>query len=471
MTKKRRLGLSPHNWLDAFFDADSFLSINSRSDGDDVKHFGDEVIAGVGTVGGVPVAAYAHDPKVDRGFISVQGAEKICRLMDKALAHQTPIVCFLASPGISISEGILSGDAYTKVIARTISMSGAIPQIAVVIGVTMGAPAYSATLMDFILFNKVRSHLMVTSPNVVKDVLGEDTTLAELGGSEMHATKTGLVDFVDKNIEQQIERAKALIRLFPSKACDHARKIASRPPRHLLPKLPIYDNYAFEMSEVIGGLVDGSEFLRYKEGFGKSMICAFAYIDGNPVGILANNCKHLSGAIDTDAASKSARFIRLCDAYGVPILTLIDVPGFMPGSVEEQKGLLRHGAQFCSAMQTSVARISVVIRRCYGAAAYLMMQTASQEGDLVVAVKKSKIGIMGFEAARNVLFSDDERSEDELREFYFNHYESPTLALERGVIDKIIEYEDIRNVLTQHLIWSRRKQPVDMIKKKHSIIP
>lgn len=472
MSSKKRLGMTPHGWINAFFDEGSFQPFNSRGDEQDTRaYFGNEIIAGVGTVLGVPVAAYAHDPRIDRGFVSVEGAEKICRLMDKALTHAMPIVSFMASPGISISEGITSGDAYTRVISRTIAMSGVVPQIAVVIGATMGAPAYSATLMDFVLFNKVRSHLMVTSPNIVKDVMGQDTSLAELGGSDVHASKTGIADFVDATIEQQIERARALIRLFPSNTCDHAPTIPARAPLRALPTLPERDNYAFEMADVIRGLVDGSDFLNYRENFGKSMYCAFAYIAGFPVGILANNNRVMSGAIDCDAAAKSARFIRLCDAYGVPILTLIDVPGFMPGAHEEQKGLLRYGAQFCSAMQTSVSRISVVLRRCYGAAAYLMMQTASQEGDLVLAVENSKIGIMGFEAARHVIYQNDERSQEELRAHYFENYESPELALKRGLVDRIIRYADIRSILEAHMPLTQRKQPLERVRKKHSIIP
>lgn len=472
MPSKKRLGSIPHHWLEAFFDEGSFLPMNSRANEEDPQSYpGNEVIAGIGRIDGHPVAAYAHDPREERGFVSVAGAEKICRIMDRALEHGMPIVAFMSSPGISIDEGIDSGDAYTKVISRTIAMSGAVPQIAVVIGVTMGAPAYSATLMDFVLFNKVRSHLMVTSPNIVADVLGQQTTLADLGGSDVHATQTGIADFVDKNIEQQIQRARALIRLFPPTTTEHAARISPRNPVHALPKLPEQDNFGFDMKAVIAGLVDGSEYLPYRDQFGASMICAFAYIDGNPVGILANNCLQKSGAIDCDASAKSARFIRLCDAYGVPIVTLIDVPGFMPGETEEQKGLLRYGAQFSSAMQTSVSRISVVVRRCYGAAAFLMMQTAAQGGELVLALENSKIGIMGFAAAKNVLYQDDPRSEEELKEIYYKQYESPLLALEKGIVDRIIAYEDMRSILAAHLSLSEYKRPLLLVKKKRHIEP
>ncbi len=472
MSSKKRLGSIPHHWLDAFFDAGSFLPLNSRSSEDDRHHYaGNEIIAGVGRVAGYPVAAYAHDPRVDRGFVSVAGAEKICRLMDRALEHGMPIVAFMASPGIAIHEGIASGDAYTRVIRRTIAMSGAIPQLAVVIGVTMGAPAYSATLMDFVLFNKTRSHLMVTSPTIVEEVLGQRTTLADLGGAEVHAARTGLADFVDPTIEHQIQRARALIRLFPPTTSNHAPRCNPRDPLKPLPTLPEQDNYGFDMLAVIAGLVDGSEFLLYREAFGRAMLCAFAYIDGYPVGILANNCLHQSGAIDCDAAAKSARFIRLCDAYGVPILTLIDVPGFMPGVQEEQKGLLRYGAQFSAAMQTSVARISVVVRRCYGAAAFLMMQTAAQGGDLVLALENARIGIMGFAAAKNVLYPDDPRPLEELRQLYYEQYESPLQALQQGLVDRIVAYHDMRTVLAAHLALAEQRRPLQLAQKKHRIEP
>lgn len=211
MTKKR-IGMDPFQWIEAIVDLNSFQSINSE---EMESNFGDEIVAGIGRCGGRVVCIYAHNQRVDKGFVSSKGSEKICHLMDKAYELGVPIISLMASPGVSISEGILSGDAYTKVITKNVEYSGVIPQIALIFGATMGAAAYSATLMDYVIFNKVRSSLMVTSPGVIKEVMGEETTVRELGGSEVHQKKTGIADFVVKDIPAQISKLKELLSFLP----------------------------------------------------------------------------------------------------------------------------------------------------------------------------------------------------------------------------------------------------------------
>jgi len=326
--------------------------------------------------------------------------------------------------------------------------------------------------MDFAFFNKARSFLMVTSPAVVQQAISEKVTMSELGGSAMHASVTGIADFVDDNIPAQIARVKSLIEFLPANTDERPPLKLSSEPLQPLPDIP-GDKFPFNMLDLVAAIVDGSRFNEYKSSFGQAMICAFAYINGYPVGIVANQSLRLSGAIDSDAAQKSARFIQICDAYNIPLINLIDVPGFMPGKREEQKGLLRHGAKLCAAMQTSVPRISVVVRRCYGAAAFLMMQTKSQGGDLVLALETAKIGIMGKEATSKVKNLDqgtpNPATEDAARSDQADL--SLAMAYAKGLIDEVIPLECVRKRLAQHLQWLHKKCEPLRPAKKHPIYP
>lgn len=437
---KSRIGSHPKDWITHSFESAGLTFL--FSDSPDV--YEDDVICGTAYVGTRKVSFYAQNPKVDKGFISSLGARKIIQLMDHALEKKLPIVAFLFSAGVSIAEGINSGSAYAKIISRNISISGKIPQFAVVIGSTIGAAAYSATLMDLVILNKVRSYLMVTSPSVVKWAIGENCTLADLGGSDVHSKLTGIADFVESNIEAQLKRLRELILLIPSD------KIAALPPRENFPIVP-EKNIAWNMEKILVGFVDDSLYHQYRQHFGKSMLCVFARVNGVSVGIIANQSTANAGAIDSDASIKSTRFLRICNAYNLPLITLIDVPGFMPGSKEEQKGLLRHGANFCSAMQMNVPRISIIIRRCYGAAAFLMLQETVKGKDLKLSLPQTKMAIMGYPAAKNNIYADDPRSEEEKILHYYENYESPAVALRNGLIDLIVEGHEVRHRVSAHL--------------------
>lgn len=437
---KARIGNNPKDWIDETFESKGLEFMFASTP--DV--FGEDVICGTAFVGTRQVAFYATNPQIDRGFISSLGADKIIKIMDHAASKKLPIIAFLFSAGVSISEGITSGQAYAKIISRNISLSGVIPQFAVIIGATMGAAAYSATLMDLVIFNKARSYMMVTSPNVVKWAIGQNTTLQDLGGSEVHSSVTGIADFVEANIKEQLERVKELVKLIPGD------RLSSENPTEEFPEPP-GTNVAFNMEKILKGFVDGSKYHLYRKHFGKSMLCAFARVNGVSVGVIANQSTTNAGAIDSDASIKSTRFLRICDAFKLPLITLIDVPGFMPGSKEEQKGLLRHGANFCSAMQMHVPRIGIVIRRCYGAAAFVMLQESLSKFDLKLSLPKSRIAIMGYPAAKINIYANDPRSEEEKMNDYFENYESPKVALKNGLIDKIVENFEVREEVSRHL--------------------
>lgn len=445
-------------WIDSLVDKDSFKASSST----DCL----EVITGVGTVHAKQVAIYAQNMECNRGYISQAGAELILKLMEHAYQLQIPIVAFLASPGINIEQDLESGSAYSAVISKNISLSGAIPQFAVIMAPTLGAPAYSSILMDCIFFNRFRSFLMVTSPTVVKEAIGEKVTMADLGGAMMHAKQTGLADFLEKSVAEQIKRLKAIIGFFPSHQAEHPATIKSQQPIKQIPKIPSEPRTPFNMILLIEAIVDSSSYHQYKADFGCSMLCLFAYIEGYPVGIVANQSTRLSGAIDSDAAQKSARFIRLCDAYNIPIITLIDVPGFMPGKREEQRGLLRHGARFCAAMQTMVPRLSVVVRKCYGAAAFLMMQSATHGGDLVLALKGAQIGAMGQKASSKVQAIDKKMEPNQAES-----NESLALAIDKGLVDEEIEAHQIRARLAFHLNQLFYRKQKSRLARKHFIDP
>lgn len=459
-------------WIESFVDKHSFLPLSSDHTVYDqpLLQYGAEVITGLAKVNNRPVAVYAHDNSVNRGYITSYGAKKIIRLMDRAKDLRIPIIAFLASPGISLEENLLSGDEYTHIITRNIMLSGMIPQFAVLMAPTLGAPAYSAVLMDLLFFNKHRSYLMVTSPMVVQQAIGEKVSMGELGGSAMHASTTGIADFVDDSINAQMNHVKSMLQFFPShhEECPPIHQVLE--PSHPLPTIPSDPRIPFNMLDLVQAIVDNSEVWQYKSMYGQAMICAFVRIHGHALGIIANQSIRFSGAIDSDAAQKSAKFIRICDAYRIPVLTLIDVPGFMPGKREEQKGLLQHGARLCSAMQTRVPRMSVIVRKCYGAAAFLMMQTSSQKGDLVLALETATLGVMGKETTEKVQKNDKKDSGEGKRQVSDSSIDPSLMeAYASGLIDEIITPQQIRGRLVQHMEFLYRKLN-DLTKVQRNLI-
>lgn len=449
-----------YRWISYLGDPNSFQEFNHSSDEHSDGH---EIITGFLKVNSRTIAVYGHDATVDMGFISSAGAAKIVALMEQALKQRTPIVALLSSPGISIREGVKSGHEFTRLIMANSQCSGHIPQIAGIMGVVMGGSSYSALLMDFIVFNKRRSHLMISGPAVVEAAIGEKATLAKLGGAEIHAAKTGMAHFVVNTIDQQLDCIKRILDYLPSSAFSQPIQHEDLSPKLPIPSIPNDRSRPFDMMQFVLGIVDESDGLVYNSEFGRSIITMFARLGGRSVGIVANQSRYASGAIDADAAQKSARFIRLCDAYNIPIVTFIDVPGYMVGSREEQKGILRQGATMIQALNTRVPKLSVVVRRCYGAAAFVMMQTAAQDGDLVLALDESRIAIMGFDAAKKIIYGDQstEISETELRQHYFETYEHPSVALRDGLIDGIVSAKDLRSELLKTLRTATNKEHIN----------
>ena len=448
-------------WINFLVDRESFLPFLTQSSSELTTGFGDEVMTGFAQVSGKPVAIWATRPEIHQGYITSQGAIKIRRLMDRALDLGTPIVSLLSSAGVSIEEGVKSGEEYSRVLMGSAELSGQIPQIACVMGVNIGAPAYSAAVQDFVLGNRTRSYLCVSGPGVVKQMLGENSTFSQLGGASLHFQDTGLMHFVDANPEAQLRRCQWLLSFLPSNCLEEAQPVPPREPQFELPATPLDPKVALDMKAWILGLVDRSEFIEYSSGFGGSALCGYASIGGFPVAIVANQSLVMSGAIGCDAARKMARFIRLSDAYNIPILTLIDAPGFMPGVHEEKNGILQAGAELIYAMKTRTPKLSVVVRKCYGAAAIVLCATRSWRGDLVLALPTAQNAVMGFDAAKDVMYKGDSRPHEELRRDYFETQEHPRNSMRLGLVDEIVQPQDLRKRLGQHLklLFGKRPQP------------
>lgn len=435
MTKisSKRIGLHYESWLEALVDEGSYKAIVSDENS--------SVFSGLALINEKKVAIYGHNPKIEQGFVNSVGAHQILELMKVAEELKIPIISLCASAGVSVLEGLASGHAYTKVIVKNIELSGIIPQISIIISQTMGAPAYSATLTDFVLFNKSRSSLMVTGPGVIEQVLGEKVSVRDLGGSEVHAQKTGIADFVDKDISLQLKRARALVSFLPTNNKSHPDKRLSARALQSYPEFSKNIKDVFEIEKFLLGLCDSSEYMEFRKEYGESVLCSFAYIGGHAFGVMANRSMINAGALDCDASFKASRFLRLCDCYNLPILNLIDVPGFLPGIEQEHLGLLKNGARLCQAMQTSTPRFSVILRKCYGAAAFIMMQSKAQGGEYVFALKEARIAVMGYSGAMSMF--NEGLSCDE----YYDKYENPMIAKELGIVDEIIELGQLRQRL------------------------
>jgi acetyl-CoA carboxylase carboxyltransferase component len=404
-------------WIENLIDKDSFLDVEEGNQ-DFVSQLETEVITGLGAVHKRPMAFYIHNTGLGGAPITAEGVAKIGRLMDKAAELRIPIVAFLASPGKPKEEGCQSMDDYTPIIRKNMALAGIIPQLAVIVAPTLGAIAFSAALMDFIFFNKHRSYLLVTSPEAMSQPDADDVTLSELGGAGVHGCLTGLADFIDDSTSAQIEQVKALLQFLPARSGEKPPVSRSVEPIQPLPDIPSNPKIPFNMLNLIAALVDNSVCIQYKRSYGMAMICAFSYIHGFPVGIVANQSTKFGGAIDSDASQKAVRFLNLCEAYGIPVITLIDVPGFMSGAREEQKGLLGHSAQFGSVLHSiRVPKVSVVIRKCHPSAAFLMMPAPSQAGHLTLALDSAGM--------------DPQKSTD--------------------LVDEVISLKQLRTRLQQHL--------------------
>jgi acetyl-CoA carboxylase carboxyltransferase component len=442
----------------------------------------DGVVAGSGTVDGRRIFVYAQDFSILGGSLGAAHATKIHKVMDLALATGSPLVGLNDSGGARIQEGVLALDGYGGIFRRHVEASGVIPQISVILGPCAGGAAYSPALADFTFMVRDTAQMYLTGPDVVYAVTGERVTHNELGGADVHGGRSGVATFVYDDEETCLDEVRYLLSMLPGNNLDVAPRTAPQGAgTDVRPKLtqivPAEPNKPYDMRSVIKELVDDEDFMEVHEHWATNIICAFARIDGEVAGIVGNQPLVLAGVLDIGAAQKAARFVRFCDAFGIPLVTLVDVPGFLPGTDQEYDGIIRHGAKLLYAYcEATVPRIQVIIRKAYGGA-YIVMDSRSIGADYSVAWPTNEIAVMGAEGAVNVLFRKDLAKAGDpaaLRAQLLGEYKSelvhPYYAAERGLVDDVIDPAQTRSVVANGLAMLRDKRK-QRAARKHGNVP
>lgn len=467
----------------SFEEFDMFKTHRCRDFGMDEQVFpGDGVVTGYGTVNGRVVYVFAQDFTVLGGSLSETFAEKICKIMDLAMKNGAPVIGLNDSGGARIQEGIESLAGYTEIFQRNVMASGVVPQISAIFGPCAGGAVYSPALTDFVMMVQNQSYMFLTGPKVVKSVTHEDVTVEELGGAAMHASRSGVSDYAAPSEEAAIAYIKGLLSFMPQNnmdsppvlACDDPPTRRSEELNAIIPENP---NAAYDMKEVILQTVDNREFLEVKADFAPNILVGFARYNGMSVGIVANQPSHLSGVLDIDSSVKGARFVRFCDCFNIPIVTFVDVPGFLPGTVQEYGGVIRNGAKILYAFaEATIPKVTVITRKAYGGA-YCVMSSKHLRGDLNYAWPTAEIAVMGAKGAVGVLYGRQAREAADGKAFlaekemeYQNTVANPYVAAQRGYIDDIIEPARTRERIIRALKLLQNKRDTNPM-KKHGNIP
>ncbi|MFN3344504.1 MAG: acyl-CoA carboxylase subunit beta [Chloroherpetonaceae bacterium] len=481
--------LSARERIDLLLDKGSFQEIGmfvkhqSTNFGLGEQRFlGDGVITGFGTINGRTVYVFSQDFTVFGGSLSGANAEKICKIMDLAMKNGCPIIGLNDSGGARIQEGVDSLGGYADIFLRNTLASGVVPQISAILGPCAGGAVYSPAITDFILMAKNTSYMFVTGPNVVKTVTHEEVTFEELGGAETHASKSGVAHFACENELEVFETIKKLLSYMPQNCEDRPADIPEVPPLqdagqtldNIIPDSP---NKPYSMREVIANLVDGGEFLEVHKDFAESIVVGFARLGGMSIGIVANEPSGLAGVLGIKSARKAARFVRFCDCFNIPILTLVDVPGFLPGTDQEWNGIIIHGAKLLYAFaEATVPKITVITRKAYGGA-YDVMNSKHIRGDFNFAWPTAEIAVMGAQGAAEIIFkkeidaaADKDAELKKKTEEFEKLFANPYLAAEKGYIDEVIFPHETRERLIRAFRTIRYKVDTNP-RKKHGNIP
>ncbi|MFJ5886080.1 acyl-CoA carboxylase subunit beta [Kitasatospora cineracea] len=446
------------------------------------KPYTDGVITGWGKVEGRTVFVYAHDFRIFGGALGEAHAQKIHKIMDMALAAGAPLVSLNDGAGARIQEGVSALAGYGGIFQRNTRASGVIPQISVMLGPCAGGAAYSPALTDFVFMVRETSQMFITGPDVVKAVTGEEITQNGLGGADVHSAVSGVSHFAYDDEETCIAEVRYLLSMLPQNNREYPPCVPCTDPQTrrsevLLDLVPADGSRPYDMAKVIEEIVDDGEYLEVHERWARNLICALARLNGMVVGIVANQPSTLAGVLDIEASEKGARFVQMCDAFNIPIVTLEDVPGFLPGVGQEHGGIIRRGAKllyaYCNA---TVPRISVILRKAYGGA-YIVMDSQSIGADLSFAWPTNEIAVMGAEGAANVIFRRDIAAAEDpeaMRAQKIKEYKSelmhPYYAAERGLVDDVIDPAETREVLIRSLDMLRNKH-VDAPARKHGNPP
>ena len=442
----------------------------------------DGVVTGWGAIDGRKVFVFSQDFTVFGGALGEVFAEKIHKVMDLAESVGAPMVGLNDGAGARIQEGVVSLDAYGGIFHRNVKASGVIPQISVIMGPCAGGAVYSPAMTDFVFMVKGTSHMFITGPDVVKTVTGEDVTQEELGGAMTHASKSGVAGFVADSEDACLEQVRYLLSFLPQNNLEDPPYYEpdDDPERRcddIVALIPDAPNKPYDIKAVIQQVVDDGDFFEVHQFFAMNIVCGFARLDGHVVGIVGNQPQNLAGTLDIDASEKAARFVRTCDAFNVPLVTFVDVPGFLPGTDQEYGGIIRHGAKLLYAYcEATVPRVQVITRKAYGGA-YVVMNSKSIGADLAFAWPSAEVAVMGPQGAVNIIFrkeldqaDDAEAKRAELIEEYTERFANPYIAAERGYVDDVIDPRDTRKVLIRSLAMLRTKRE-QLPSRKHGNVP
>ena len=448
----------------------------------DRKILGDAVVTGYGQVEGRQVFAFAQDFTVMGGSLSEAVSQKICKMLDLAVKAGCPVVGLNDSGGARIQEGVSSLAAYGDIFLRNTMYSGVIPQISVIVGPAAGGAVYSPAITDFVFMVKGTGQMYITGPDVIKAVTGEEVTHEDLGGAATHATRSGVAQFVYETEEECFNEVRRLLSFLPSNNLeDTPLEVTGDPVTRREPDLrylvPDDANRAYDIREVVYKIIDDEEFMEVHQNFAPNVVVGFARMNGRSVGMVCNQPEYLAGVLDIDASSKAARFIRFCDCFNIPIVTLVDVPGFMPGIDQEYGGIIRHGAKLIFAYaEATVPKIAVIIRKAYGGA-YIVMSSKHLRSDINLAWPSAEIAVMGAEGAVNIIHRseisqahDPDQKRQELIKDYQERFTTPYIAASRGFLDDVIDPADTRVQIIKALEMLRNKRD-SLPAKKHGNIP
>ena len=488
IAKQKSIGkLTARERIDAILDKESFQEYDMFAK-HDVHDFGmetkelacDGVVVGTGTINGKPVCIYAQDFTVQGGSLGLMHARKITKVMDYSLKMRIPCIGINDSGGARIQEGVGALAGYGEIFYRNTLASGVVPQISVILGPCAGGAVYSPALTDFVFVVENTSKMFITGPNVIETVLGEKISQEELGGAKVHAEITGNAHFYAQNEKECFQQIQKLLSFLPANNNEQPQPVTPQLPKetfnieNIIPNEP---KQPYDVKEIIKAIADDSDFLEVQALFAPNIVIGFGRIEGKTVGFVANQPLYLAGVLDCDSADKAARFIRFCDSFNIPIITLEDMPGYLPGIDQEHAGVIRHGAKMLYAYsEATVPKITVILRKAYGGG-YIAMNSRHLGADFVFAWPSAEIAVMGPEGAANIIFKSDisnsenptETRIEKVKE-YTDKFANPYVAASKGYIDDIIEPKETRKKLAHALLISQAKEE-HRPKKKHGLPP
>ena len=475
--------------IDALLDPGTFseigMFVQHRATGfgmEDRKPWGDGVVTGSGEIAGRPVYVFAQDFTVLGGSVGEAHGQKIARVMDLAYENGAPLIGLNDSGGARIQEGVDALAAYGEIFYRNVRASGVIPQLSIVLGPCAGGAVYSPAITDFVFITEGTGHMFITGPRVIEAVTHEKVDLEGLGGADVHTSRSGVAHFTAPDEDQIFDRVRWLLSYLPSNNLEapphvEAEDDPRRPTPELADLVPESPDHPYDVRQVIGPLVDAGTFLEVQEAYAQNLVIGLARMDGRTVGIIANQPAHLAGVLDIDASDKGARFVRFCDAFHIPLVTLIDTPGFLPGVEQEHQGIIRHGAKMLYAYaEATVPKIALVTRKAYGGA-YIVMSSKHLKGDVNLAWPSAEIAVMGPEGAVKIIFrkqlaaaEDPDRERADLVSHYRETLATPYVAASRGYVDDVIEPGESRARICRALARLENKRTITP-KRKHGNLP